>query len=84
MGSACSSGSVCGSSKEDEACTSCSFNECQNHAIAKSSLAFSYRGTDRKWCRLCDEADLLSSSPTTTAWGIYASNIIFSYPLPLI
>ena len=71
MGSACSDGLLCGSS-ENEACRSCSFDECQEHAFAKNSFAFSYRGTRTKWCRLCDEADLRSAM-TQKDWGTYVT-----------
>ena len=72
MGSACINGLICGSYPEDEACSGCSFTECQEHAIASNSFAFSYSGTFTKHCRLCDEADLSSASITSNPWGIYA------------
>ena len=69
MGSQCSNGLLCGTNTE---CSGCSFTECQEHAIASNSFAFSYRGTSMKWCRLCDEADLSSASSTSYPWGTYA------------
>ena len=72
MGSACINGLICGSYPEDEACSGCSFTECQEHAIASNSFAFSYVWTFTKHCRLCDEADLSSASRTSNPWGIYA------------
>ena len=71
MGSACSNGLICGSYPEDEACRGCSFTECQEHAIASNSFAFSYVGTFTKHCRLCDEADLSSASSDSNPWGTY-------------
>ena len=72
MGSACINGLICGSYPENEACSGCSFTECQEHAIASNSFAFSYRETFTKHCRLSDEADLSSASRTGNTWGIYA------------
>ena len=61
-----------------EVCQSCSFNECQQHAIASNSFAFSYRGSDTKWCKLCNRADVSASKLQNTVaedGGIYVKGI---------
>ena len=67
-----STGASCGT----EVCQSCSFNECQQHAIASNSFAFSYRGTGTKWCKLCTRTEV-STQGTAHAqdWGIYVKGI---------
>ena len=69
-----SRGASCGT----EVCQSCSFNECQQHAIASNSFAFSYRGSDTKWCKLCNRADVSASGSQDTVakdGGIYVKGI---------
>ena len=58
---------MCGNKNK---CTQCSFEECKRHAQNSNAVAFAYRSTSRKFCRLCDQRQLDNSKPYAD-FGVY-------------
>ena len=59
---------------ENGGCTNCTFARCMTIARDRYSYAFSYRGTGRKFCRMCDKKAFdnpVASDPNKYHWGIY-------------
>ena len=67
----CTHGTACGYPVYE--CVGCSFEQCRDRAISKNSYAFSYRGTEKKWCYMCDKNQV--KQPWFHAdWGIYTKS----------
>ena len=66
-GTPCSNGRYCGN---DNACTSCTFEDCKKLAEKTNAAAFSYRGTASKYCKLCDPSHL-QDLRSYKDWGLY-------------
>ena len=70
-GRECTDGTYCGAYiSSDECATGCSFEECLALAKERSSYGFGYRSTGGRWCRMCDQS-AVSSSTNYMDWGIY-------------
>ena len=66
-GIACSDGKFCVS---DNICTACSFDDCKTHAENANAVAFAYRGTASKFCKLCNPSQL-QDLRSYSDWGLY-------------
>ena len=63
-------GSVCGEYPADQACWGCSLDQCAEHSKKNNSIAFSYRASGSKWCRLCD-ANTFANAGALSEWNVY-------------
>ena len=67
QGDSCENGKYCSSSNK---CISCSFEVCKSIAEGVKAVAFAYRGTGDKYCRLCNQTEL-ANLKTYKDWSVY-------------
>ena len=70
-GTSCSDGKYCG----DPSYSGITFEQCEQHAKDNKAIAFAYRGTSSRWCRMCDLNDL-GDIRSSSDWGVYTSTTV--------
>ena len=74
QGTACRNGTICGKPRSGCSGSECSFTVCNTQAEYTNSVAFAYRGTGLKSCRLCKSSSELQNIRSTDNWGVYTKN----------